>query len=244
MGSNYLALIAISHKELWKKWEKMNVVKASVGKLGRFLIAVFILVIVRFVSYSRNSILISLGEYLVTESPLEKADAIAVLSGSVPDRILEAVDIYKQGYAPLIILTKEEKPPGYDELLNLGIKIPEGHELNQIIALKLGVPNTSIVVMAERVNSTYSEEQTLYDFFRKRNLKSVILVTSKYHATRATKLFNLVTDGEKIKVITKPSKYDTFDPKNWWRVRRDLKQVIFEYEKLADYYFLVLRAAL
>ena len=199
--------------------------------------SLFILVIAGSTYYYRDSILISLGEYLITEYPLGKADAIAVLSGSVPDRILEAIDIYKQGYAPIIILTKEEKPPGYDELLSLGIKMPEGYDISQMIAVKLGVPAASIVILDERVNSTYSEEQTLYGFLKKRNLKSVILVTSKYHTTRATKLFNFITDRQ-IKLITRPSKYDTFDPKNWWKVRRDIRQVLFEYQKLVDYYFI------
>lgn len=202
------------------------------------IVSLFILVIAGFVYYYRDSILISIGEYLVTEYPLEKADAIAVLSGSVPDRILEAIDIYKRGYAPTIILTKEEKPPGYDKLLNLGIKIPEEYDINQMIALKLGVPSTSIVIIDERADSTYKEEQALYEFLKKRNLKSVILVTSKYHSTRATELFNFVAQGEKIKLITRPSKYDTFDPRNWWNIRRDFKQVLFEYEKLANYYLI------
>lgn len=208
----------------------------------RFLVAsLFILVIAGSIYYYRDSILISVGKYLVTEYPLEKADAIVALSGSVPDRILEAVDIYKQGYAPIIVLTREEKPPGYDELLSLGIKMPEGYDINQMIAMKLGVPAASIIILNERANSTYSEEQVLYDFLKRRNLKSVILVTSKYHTTRATKLFNLITDGQ-IKLITRPSKYDTFDPKNWWRVRRNIKQVLFEYQKLVDYYFIRMSA--
>jgi uncharacterized SAM-binding protein YcdF (DUF218 family) len=204
---------------------------------GLFISSLFIIVIAGSLYYCRDSILISLGRYLVTEYPLERADAIAVLAGSVPDRILEAIDIYKGRYAPIIILTKEEKPPGYDELLSLGIKVPEGHDINQMIAVRLGVPASSIIILDERTDSTYSEEQALYDFLRKRNLKSVILVTSKYHTTRATKLFNFITDG-RIKLITRPSKYDTFDPKNWWKIRRDIKQVLFEYQKLADYYFI------
>lgn len=99
----------------------------------RLLIAsLFILAIAGSIYYYRDSILISLGEYLVTEYPLERTDAIAVLSGSVPDRILEGIDIYKERYAPIIVLTKEEKPAGYDELLSLGIKMPEGHDINRI----------------------------------------------------------------------------------------------------------------
>lgn len=215
----------------------INRAKASLGK-GRKLVlfGICVLTILSLSVYYHNTVLVSLGEYLVTESPLERADAIAVLSGSIPDRMLEAVDIYEQGYAPLIILTKEDKPDGYDRLLDMGIKIPEEHELNNMIAVKLGVPSKSIIIIGERSNSTYTELQILYDFLKRRNLKSVIVVTSKSHTTRATKIFDLVTNGTKIKVITRPSKYDTFDPTNWWKARKDLKQTIFEYEKLAYSY--------
>jgi uncharacterized SAM-binding protein YcdF (DUF218 family) len=209
-------------------------------KLRRKLLvsSLLILVIAGSIYYYRESILIVLGEYLITEYPLEKADAIAVLSGDVPARILEAIDIYKQGYAPIIILTMDEKPAGYDEMRSLGIKMPEGHDINQMIALKLGVPAASIIIIDKRVDSTYTEVTALYDFLKKRNLKSVVLVTSKYHTTRATKLFNFVTNGP-IKLITRPSKYDTFDARHWWKVKRDVKQVLSEYEKLADYYFFI-----
>ncbi|MBI2485748.1 MAG: YdcF family protein [Deltaproteobacteria bacterium] len=199
------------------------------------LLGVLAMVVISIVTF-RHTILISFGEYLITQSPLEKADAILVLGGSVPDRILEAVDIYKQGYAPLIILTKGPQPQGYDELLKLGIKVPEGHQLNQIIAEKLGVPESAIVTIGKRADSTYSELQTVYkDFLKKKGLKSIILVTSKSHTTRATIIFNHVTNGE-IKVITRPSKYDSFNPINWWKVRRDLGQTLFEYQKLAHHY--------
>ncbi len=177
---------------------------------------------------------------MITEDQPEKTDAIVVLSGSVPCRILEAVDLYKQGYAPVILLTKEKQPSGYDELLKLGIKIPEQYEVNKSIALNLGVPATSIEVLDGRADSTYSEMELIYDYLKKRNFSSIIIVTSKSHATRATKIFNLVKGEQDIKVVTIPSKYDDFDPKRWWKVRRDWKEVIFEYQKLADYYFLTL----
>ena len=47
------------------------------------------------------------GRFLTKEDPLEKSDAIAVLSGTRLDRPLEAVDLYQAGYAPAIVLTYE-----------------------------------------------------------------------------------------------------------------------------------------
>ncbi|HSE84246.1 MAG TPA: YdcF family protein [Thermodesulfobacteriota bacterium] len=207
----------------------------------------FILLIIlaaSLIAVYHEAILVSLGEYLITEQRLEKADAIFILGGSVPDRILEGIDVYKQGYAPVIILSREQKPRGYDALLKLGIKLPEGYDLNRMIATKLGVPASSIFVINRRVNSTYMEMQVLHDFLKEKNIKSVILVSSKSHTTRVTKLFNFVNNGKKIKGITRPSKYDDFDPENWWKSRDQTKQIIFEYQKLIHYYLIVVKSAL
>jgi uncharacterized SAM-binding protein YcdF (DUF218 family) len=199
------------------------------------VLGIFALIVLGLVAY-RNSILASIGEYLVTQMPLQKADAILVLGGSVPDRIFEGVNIYKQGYAPIIILTKGPKPEGYDEMLRLGITVPEGHDLNLMVAQRLGVPESDILIINKRADSTFSELHIVYqDFLKKEGIKSVILVTSKSHTTRATKIFKHVTNGE-IKVITRPSRYDSFDPTNWWKVRRDLGLTIFEYQKFIHFY--------
>ncbi|MEO8523069.1 MAG: YdcF family protein, partial [Acidobacteriota bacterium] len=40
------------------------------------------------------------GRYLVLEQPLEHADAIVVLAGARVERWLEAVDLYRAGWAP------------------------------------------------------------------------------------------------------------------------------------------------
>jgi len=44
------------------------------------------------------------GRLLVVSDPLPpRADAIVVLAGSIPDRVLEAADLYRTGIAPRII---------------------------------------------------------------------------------------------------------------------------------------------
>jgi hypothetical protein len=37
-------------------------------------------------------------------------------------------------------------------------------------------------------------------------------------------------------VAVRPSRYDTFSPTRWWRVRSDAKLLWWEYEKLANYW--------
>ena len=45
------------------------------------------------------------GRWLVVEDSLGKARAIAVLSGGMPLRAMEAAKLYREGYAPAIWLT-------------------------------------------------------------------------------------------------------------------------------------------
>ena len=48
-----------------------------------------------------------LGAWLVVEDPLQKADAIFVLGGTMFERPLEAVDLYHEGWAPRLLLMRK-----------------------------------------------------------------------------------------------------------------------------------------
>jgi len=50
------------------------------------------------------------GRWLILEDPLQNAAAIAVLSGRMPGRELEAAKGYKQGYGPQVWLTHYTEP--------------------------------------------------------------------------------------------------------------------------------------
>jgi len=75
------------------------------------------------------------GILIVAEDFPEKADLIIVLMGSGPDRILWAVDLYKEGYAPCILMV-ENWEPGYELLESRGVKVPRDADVNA--TLKLG----------------------------------------------------------------------------------------------------------
>jgi uncharacterized SAM-binding protein YcdF (DUF218 family) len=186
-----------------------------------------------------RQLLVAAAEYLITEEPLQKADAILVLSGDVPERILEAVDLFKAGSAPRILLTKEEELEHLDRLRALGVPSLEAHEINQLIAGKSGIPPHALVVLEPRVDSTYREAQVAVDYCLRQQFRTIILVTSKPHTTRAAKIFHHLAAG-RLRIISRPSRYDTFDPASWWRSRIMQKEVLLEYEKLAHYYLVVL----
>ena len=79
--------------------------KKSLWKITVSLI--FLATILGGLLYSqREWFLTKIGGALVSKDALLPTDAIAVLSGNTPYRILEAIDLQKQGFAPRILLTQ------------------------------------------------------------------------------------------------------------------------------------------
>ena len=60
---------------------------------------------------------------MVVEDPLAKADAIYVLGGTMYERPLEAVDLYKAGWAPTIVLVQQIADWGERWLNDQGVQV-------------------------------------------------------------------------------------------------------------------------
>ena len=183
---------------------------------------------------ARQPVLTVLGSFLIVRDAARPADAIVVLSGSLPDRILEAVDLYQARLAPRIILTRGPVLPGLAILRQRGGNVPEQHEENLMIAQQLGVPAAAIALIPTPASSTISEAQLVVDYLHAQGLKSILLVTSKTHARRAAMTFRHLA-GDSVQVAVCPSPYDPFTAESWWRERGITRRVVTEYAKLLNY---------
>ena len=180
--------------------------------------------------------LLGAGRVLVAADPLPpRADAIVILAGSVPDRALEAADLYRAGLAPRVVVTRERQPRGEAALRTRGVRLPEGDELTLTALRGLGVPADAIVVLRRRGESTDSEARTIARWACARRLRRLVVVTSRAHSRRARLILRQAL-GTGIALAMRPSRYDVFAPARWWRVRRDAKLVLGEYQKLANYW--------
>ena len=189
--------------------------------------------------FLRFKIAVSLASFLISDSPFNKAYAAVVLTGSQPSRILEAVDLYKEGFAEKIILTNGETRPGASLLKEKGIEIPNTTDIDLIVALGLGVKRSDIIVIKEGANSTYQEAVLVLDFAVESGVDSLLIVSSKSHTKRAEIIFNHVAQKcfqSSVRLFIKPSRYDNFEPGMWWRFRSGVRQVAWEYQKLAYFY--------
>ncbi|MFQ5665088.1 MAG: YdcF family protein [Candidatus Binatia bacterium] len=183
---------------------------------------------------ARRPLLQAIGGYLVVRDVPQRADAIVVLSGSLPDRILEAVDLYQAHLAPRIILTREHELPGLRALRARGATVPEHDEQNRAVAAQLGVPDSAIAVMPTRTSSTVAEAQALIAYLQQSQITSILLVTSKIHTRRAGLTFRTFA-GNRLKITVCPSRYDPFAADTWWRHRAFVRRVVVEYGKLLNF---------
>ncbi len=207
------------------------------GRQTRWLLAAMVFAVMVVVAVQRQRILVAVADFLVVHDPPVHSDAIVVLSGSVPDRILEAVDLYRAGYASRVLLTQEGRPPGLDVLRARGVDLPERHEQNRDIAVALGVPADRIEILPRRATSTLAEAQALVHLLRAQQLQRVLLVTSRAHARRARTIFRTLAKGRP-EILVVPSRYDSFDPQTWWHERAFVRRLVTEYGKLTIWWLI------
>ncbi|MBI1818362.1 MAG: YdcF family protein [Deltaproteobacteria bacterium] len=181
--------------------------------------------------WMRQPLLTAVGAYLVVDEPRDRAEAIVVVSGSVPDRMLEAVELYRGGLAPAIVLTREDEAPGVAAARARGVEVPDRHDVNVSVATQFGVPASAIVTAPGHATSTRSEAEIAVAFLRHAGIHRVLLVTSKLHARRAGMIFRSVA-GNSVQFTVCASPFDTYDPATWWHHRAFVRRVIFEYQKL------------
>jgi uncharacterized SAM-binding protein YcdF (DUF218 family) len=168
---------------------------------------------------------LNVGRWLVREDPLQKATAIAVLSGRMPERALEAVRIYKRGYAPRVWLTRSTEPGA--TLAQLSVRYIGEEEYNKEVLMRGGVPEAAIEVLDPPIENTADEMRTIGEALAKRDRGAVIVVTSKVHTRRVRSLWNRLAKGDGTAVVRGVSD-DGFDPGHWWRDTQDALDVVRE----------------
>jgi uncharacterized SAM-binding protein YcdF (DUF218 family) len=168
---------------------------------------------------------LNLGRWLDKEDPPQKAAAIAVLSGRMPSRALEAARLYNQGYAPQVWLSYTVEPGATLEKLSVPYAGEEFYD--RLLLLHQGVPDSAIHILAPPIVNTADEMRTFGQALRKENLHRIIIVTSKAHARRAAVLWKHLSakDGE---AVIRGASGDGYDPAHWWRSTGDALDVVRE----------------
>jgi uncharacterized SAM-binding protein YcdF (DUF218 family) len=176
------------------------------------------------------------GRFLQREDTLQHADAIFVLAGTHLERPLEAVDLYKGGYAPLVVLSPGRTEPAEWLVRAKGVDFPPESRNARNALVQLGVPAAAVLELPESVDNTAAEANLLRELVISRRWTRVIIVTSKYHLRRAGFAFRRGLQGTTATAIMHSTRYDPSDPAHWWRRRADIRFAGSEWVKLLLYW--------
>ena len=175
------------------------------------------------------------GRALAQEDTLADADAIVVLAGARVERWLEAVDLYRERRAPVIVLSPGRVDEAEARLAAMGIRFPREVELAREAMRQMGIPGEAIAILPGSVDNTAAEAAAVRATFHDAGWHRMIVVTSKYHSRRAGFAFRREFAGTPVQVLVRASRHDPSEPAHWWRRRADVRYVSSELQKLAAY---------
>jgi len=189
-----------------------------------FAAAVFVAIIAGLFVFALI-IFLGVGRWLTIEDPLDKAQAIVVLSGRMPIRAQEAARLYNAGLAPQIWLTRSVEPAASLQLMHIAY-IGEDF-FNSRVLMHEGVPSNAIVVIAPAIENTADEIQTITAELGREHAETVIIVTTKVHTRRVRTLWKKISRGHG-RAIVRAASTDPFAPDHWWRSTSDALDVVRE----------------
>jgi uncharacterized SAM-binding protein YcdF (DUF218 family) len=175
------------------------------------------------------------GRYLVVQQPLEKSDAIVVLAGTRAERWLEAVDLFREGWAPRIVVSRGRIESAETHLAALGIRFPQDADLVREAMVQMKVPPDAIILLPESLDNTAQEAASVRRMALASGWSRIIVVTSKYHSRRAGYAFAREFRGTPLRAVMRTTRYDPSVPGRWWASRQDVRFVTSELQKLAAY---------
>jgi uncharacterized SAM-binding protein YcdF (DUF218 family) len=191
----------------------------------RHFVPVVLLTLTLVVIVSAVIIFLGVGRWLVVEDPLDKAQAIVVLSGRIPARAKEAARLYNAGYASQIWLTRASEPAA--SLQEMHIAYIGEDFFNARVLMHEGVPSNAIHVLEPSIDNTADEVRAVSDELSREKGGAVILVTTKAHTRRVRTLWRELGDGRG-RAIVRAAPSDPFAPAHWWRATGDALDVVRE----------------
>lgn len=171
------------------------------------------------------AVFLTIGQWLVVQDPLVHTDVIVILSGHLPDRALEAAQLYRAGYAGQVWISQPSSPA--EKLLTMNIHFLGEDFYNEKVLLAQGVPADAIQILEHPSANTEEEVREISETMRRNNFQSVIVITSKAHTRRVRAIWHKLV-GSDPRAIVRFANGDPYDGAHWWRHTHDALDIVRE----------------
>jgi uncharacterized SAM-binding protein YcdF (DUF218 family) len=180
-------------------------------------------------------VLRAVARALIVEDALADADALVVVAGGAPFRERAVADLFKQGWAPRVIVSRPVNPAPVAALVEMGVRPLDLQGESQAALLRFGVPAAALVTIKQTAQITEDELALVREEARSRGWHRLILVSSPEH-TRRVKTIWYRRGSNGVEAIVRASPYWNSPRDGWWRERRMAERVLHEYLGLAALY--------
>jgi len=184
----------------------------SARRYGWWLASVLIVLAIAIAWMARVTILRGVAELWVVSDPLDHADAIVVLGGRMDVRPFAAVDLYKRGFAPRILISNV----AIDPLAAMQLW-PGQTEVTRQILIKFGVPPDAVVKFGDEVSSTYEEARAVLDWAKSSGARNLLIPSELFATRRVRWTFQHEAASTGIRIIVHPITPRGYNVDNWWR---------------------------
>lgn len=176
------------------------------------------------------------AQFFTVSNATKEADAIVVLSGGIMTRLPYAVELYQNGYAPLLFFTEQRSHTVSPKLRSL--KRPQAESIANIIRLLEVDVNWALLPSTKGgATSTFDEAYDLLQYSRQNPLKRIILVTDAFHTRRSLYAFEKVLEESGIEVQAMGAPNLIFNESNWWQSDLGISMYVLEGVKYLVYRF-------
>ena len=180
-----------------------------------------------------------IARFLIVRAEPVRADVVVVLSGSsvYDERIRRGIGVLSEGRAQSIVLTNDGLRGRWSRRRQANLT---STERAKDAVLDAGIPEQRLIILPQRVNSTYDEAVAVRGFAEKAGIRNILVVTSPYHSRRALWVFRRVLEPAGVKVgIESPAPGELSpQPGRWWLSRTGWHSVALEYVKLVYYWIM------
>lgn len=167
----------------------------------------------------------AMGGFLVVGDPIQRSDAVVLLSGGDDERLGEAVRIYEAGLAGHLLITETGTIPEGGG--------PRASTLLQRQAEAAGIPGDAIWTTLGKSSSTQDEAEAVRAFSDQRSLDAIIVVTDPYHTRRTQWVFKSVFSDSETRVLVRPVRGHWYQSATWFLSLSGWRVTLTEYLKLA-----------
>jgi uncharacterized SAM-binding protein YcdF (DUF218 family) len=199
--------------------------------IGRLATATFLpAVLVVGVWVERAPLLRGAADLWIVSDPVTRSDVVAVLGGGLETRPFVAAELYRKGLVNKVLISQVPE----SRSTTIG-GIPGHSELNRVLLVKLGVPETDIEMFGQGNRNTMDEALALRDWAEQRHVSQIIVPTEIFAARRVRWTFYREFEQSSVRLEIPSFEAPGYARAEWWKTEAGL--IAFQNEVLKYLYY-------